>query len=123
MIRRFANGVALLLLGMPVAVPAVPASAPLVRVGRIDTPIHPVAANYLQKLLADASRDGASLVVVTLSTPGGLFSSTRDMTSAILASRVPVATFVYPPGAQAASVSIDGSSVIRVRFCDCSSST
>ena len=88
---------------MPVAVPAVPASAPLVRVARIDTPIHPVAANYLQKLLADASRDGASLVVVTLSTPGGLFSSTRDMTSAILASRVPVATFVYPPGAQAAS--------------------
>ncbi len=79
------------------------AAVPLVRVGRIETPIHPAAANYLSKLLREADRDGASLVVVELSTPGGLLSSTREMISAILASRVPVATFVAPSGAQAAS--------------------
>jgi len=77
--------------------------APLVVVGRIDTPIHPAAANYLKKLLAGAERDNAALVVVGLSTPGGLLTSTREMTTAILLSRVPVATFVTPSGASAAS--------------------
>jgi membrane-bound serine protease (ClpP class) len=77
--------------------------APLVVVGRIDTPIHPACANYLTKVLAQAEKEGAALVVLTLSTPGGLLASTREMSSAILASKVPVATFVAPSGAQAAS--------------------
>src|SRR5262245_22614098 len=76
---------------------------PLVVEARIDTPIHPASASYLKKTLAAAERDGASLVVLTLSTPGGLLASTREMSSAILQSRVPVATFVAPSGAQAAS--------------------
>ncbi len=77
--------------------------APRVVTGRIDTPIHPASAAYLKRLLAGAQEDGAALVVLTLSTPGGLFASTREMTSAILASKVPVATYVSPSGAQAAS--------------------
>ncbi len=80
-----------------------PGSAPLVVAGRIDTPVHPASAGYLKKLLDDAQKDGAALVVVTLSTPGGLLASTREMSSAILASKVPVATYVAPAGAQAAS--------------------
>ncbi|MGH9368919.1 MAG: NfeD family protein [Thermoanaerobaculia bacterium] len=104
MIERALRGIALLLLWLaPAAVPAPEAAAPLVRVGRIDTPVHPVAASYLGKLLREAERDGAHLVVLGLSTPGGLLSSTREMTSAILRSKVPVATFVSPAGAQAAS--------------------
>ncbi len=79
------------------------ASTPLVIVGRIDTPIHPAAANYLAGVLARAEKEGADLVVLTLSTPGGLLASTREMSSAILQSKVPVATFVAPSGAQAAS--------------------
>src|SRR5689334_9703634 len=79
------------------------ASTPLVVEARIDTPIHPAAANYLSGVLARAGKEGAALVVLTLSTPGGLLASTRDMSSAILLSRVPVATFVAPSGAQAAS--------------------
>ncbi len=77
--------------------------APLVLSGRIDTPIQPASADYLKRLLVGAEADGAALVVVTLSTPGGLLASTREMSSAILASRVPVATYVAPSGAQAAS--------------------
>jgi membrane-bound serine protease (ClpP class) len=42
-------------------------------------------------------------VVLCLSTPGGLLTSTRVMASAILASRVPVVTYVSPSGASAAS--------------------
>ena len=75
----------------------------MVRIGRIDTPIHPAAALYLSKLVHEAERDRAALVVVELSTPGGLFTSTREMTTSILLSKVPVATFVAPSGAQAAS--------------------
>jgi len=87
--------------GGPTADPA--SRGPLVVTGRVDTPIHPAAANYLQGLIARAEKENASLVVVGLSTPGGLLSSTREMTSAILASRVPVATFVSPSGSSAAS--------------------
>ncbi len=76
---------------------------PLVLVGRIDTPIHPASANYLKKLLRLAEQEGAVLVVVGLSTPGGLLTSTREMASAILLSKVPVVTFVSPSGAQSAS--------------------
>jgi membrane-bound serine protease (ClpP class) len=78
-------------------------TAPLVVVGRIDTPIHPAAADYLRKVLVQAEEDHASLVVLTLSTPGGLLSSTREMTSEILQSKVPVVMYVAPAGAQAAS--------------------
>jgi membrane-bound serine protease (ClpP class) len=79
------------------------AGKPLVVVGRIDTPIHPAAANYLEKLIKGAERDGAALVVLCLSTPGGLLTSTRVMASAILVSKVPVVTYVSPSGASAAS--------------------
>jgi len=79
------------------------ARAPLVLVGRIDTPIHPAAANYVRRLIGEAEKDGASLIVLGLSTPGGLLSSTRDITSAMLASRVPIATYVSPSGSSAAS--------------------
>lgn len=79
------------------------APAPRVMVAAIDTPIHPAAANYLVRVLKDAETDQAALVVLTLSTPGGLLASTREMSAAILASRVPVVTFVAPSGAQAAS--------------------
>jgi membrane-bound serine protease (ClpP class) len=79
------------------------AGKPLVVVGRIDTPIHPAAASYLDKLIKGAERDGAALVVLCLSTPGGLLTSTRVMASAILASKVPVVTYVSPSGASAAS--------------------
>src|SRR6266542_2048468 len=79
------------------------ARTPLVVAGRIDTPIHPAAANYLNKLVKGAEKDGAELVVLGLSTPGGLLTSTREMASAILLSKVPVVTFVSPSGASAAS--------------------
>ena len=72
-------------------------------VGRVDTPIHPASALYLRKLIRSAEEDHAALVVVGLSTPGGLLTSTREMTTAILLSKVPVATFVWPAGSQAAS--------------------
>jgi membrane-bound serine protease (ClpP class) len=62
-----------------------------------------VAAGQLAKALDRAAAQGAPVVVVRLDTPGGLLSSTREMIQAILASRVPVAMYVAPNGARAAS--------------------
>jgi membrane-bound serine protease (ClpP class) len=87
----------------PAAAPTSAVRAPTVLVARVDTPIQPAAANYLKKILRAAEQEGAALVVVELSTPGGLLTSTREMTSAILRSKVPVVTYVAPSGAQSAS--------------------
>lgn len=93
----------LAVLAVPAAFGAVQTEAPVVLLARIETPIHPAAAAYLKKTLAAAEKEHAALVVVGLSTPGGLLTSTRQMVSDILRSPVPVATFVSPSGAQAAS--------------------
>lgn len=69
----------------------------------IKGPIGFVAADRLVKAIQQAASDRAELLVVRLDTPGGLLSSTREMTQAILSSQVPVAMYVAPSGARAAS--------------------
>ncbi len=69
----------------------------------IDGAIGPATADYLARGLDAAADDNAALVVVRMDTPGGLDTSMRDMIRDILASPVPVATYVTPGGARAAS--------------------
>ncbi len=81
-----------------------PASgAPVVYSAEVDSIIHPVSAEYMIETLEEADRTGAALVVFTLRTPGGLVDSTRDIVTKMLAARTPVAVFVGPSGARAAS--------------------
>ncbi|WP_287369203.1 nodulation protein NfeD [Thauera sp.] len=70
---------------------------------RIDGVIGPASADYIHKGLAQATARGAQLVVIEMDTPGGLDTSMRTIIKDILASPVPVATFVAPEGARAAS--------------------
>jgi membrane-bound serine protease (ClpP class) len=65
--------------------------------------IGPASADYIIRGLARAQQQGAPLVVLELDTPGGLDSAMRQIVQAILASPVPVATYVSPQGARAAS--------------------
>lgn len=80
-----------------------PGSAGEVYLLRVRTIIHPVAARYLQESLAEADAAGAAALVLELDTPGGLLTSTREMSEAMLAAETPVIVYVAPSGAQAAS--------------------
>ncbi|MFG0546145.1 nodulation protein NfeD [Pseudomonas sp. YQ_6] len=90
----------LLLLGITPGGKAAPGA---VWVLNIDDAIGPASADYLVRSLSQAQAQGAQLVVIRMDTPGGLDSAMRQMIKAILASPVPVASYVAPSGARAAS--------------------
>ncbi|MGK9234479.1 nodulation protein NfeD [Inquilinus limosus] len=69
----------------------------------IDGPIGPATARHLHDALAEAAERRAGVVVLRLDTPGGLATSMREIIAEVLASPVPVAGFVAPSGAHAAS--------------------
>jgi membrane-bound serine protease (ClpP class) len=78
-------------------------SSPTVYAADVDSIIHPVSAEYMIETMDRADRAGAILVIFTLRTPGGLVDSTRDIITRMLAAKTPVAVFVGPSGARAAS--------------------
>jgi len=79
-----------------------PGSASIYRI-IVDAPVHPISSEYITRSIEKAERDNAPLLIIVLNTPGGLDSSMREIIAKILASRVPVVTYVAPAGARAAS--------------------
>ncbi len=65
--------------------------------------VHPVTTEIVSAALSQADAQNAALVVLRLNTPGGLMDAMRDTIQKIVASRVPVVTYVSPSGGRAAS--------------------
>jgi membrane-bound serine protease (ClpP class) len=70
---------------------------------RIGDEIEPVIAEYVDNGIAEAAHRHASLVLITMDTPGGLSTSMEDIIHNILQSPVPVAIFISPAGSRGAS--------------------
>jgi membrane-bound serine protease (ClpP class) len=105
---RHRNGVASLwrafvaALALVLATTSVANAAP-VSVLRLHDAIGPASADYLVRGIKKAGEAGAPLVVIELDTPGGLDTSMRQVIQEILAAPLPVAVYVSPQGARAAS--------------------
>ena len=82
---------------------AVTGRAGAVTVLEISGPIGPATSRYIERGIQAAHTRGSRLVVLQMDTPGGLDTSMRDIIRAILASTIPVATYVAPSGSRAAS--------------------
>jgi membrane-bound serine protease (ClpP class) len=90
---------ALLVLACAVALPC---AADVLKIN-VDSPIHPIAEEYIARAIATAERRHSEALLIELNTPGGLLDSTREIIEKILASRVPVIVYVAPSGVRAAS--------------------
>ena len=93
----------ILLLALLAALFPAAAHAQVVYSAEVDSIIHPVSAQYMIDTIDRADAANAALVVFTLRTPGGLVDSTRDIVSKMIAAKTPIAVYVAPSGARAAS--------------------
>ncbi len=85
-------------------------AAPLIGLGaervvaiNIDGVVHPVTSEIVGRAIELAAHTNASALLIRLNTPGGLVEATRQITEKIVASPVPVITYVTPSGGRAAS--------------------
>jgi len=69
----------------------------------VDAPIHPITSEYVLNSIDKAEQTNASLIIMTLNTPGGLDTSMREIIEKILNSKTPIAAYVSPSGSRSAS--------------------
>lgn len=78
-------------------------ASPKIIAVNVDGVVHPVTAEIVASAISQARQENASLVLVRLNTPGGLMDAMETTIQEILASSIPVVTYVTPSGGRAAS--------------------
>ena len=73
---------------------------------RMNMMILPGTSAYLERAVTEASQQGAKIAVVYLNTPGGILQTTQDMVQFMFQSPIPVAVYIAPQGATAASAGV-----------------
>ncbi|WP_448587691.1 NfeD family protein [Thermocrinis sp.] len=68
-----------------------------------DDAVSPIMLEYVKRNIAEAEKEGGSLFVLELNTPGGLETSMRQIIQEFQRTPLPVVVYVYPPGGRAAS--------------------
>jgi len=68
--------------------------------------INPIIARYIGNTIARAEKEGAELLIIQIDTPGGLVTSTHEITKSLLNCKIPVITYISPKGARAASAGV-----------------
>ena len=97
---------ALLLTGLLLTLPPTAGSqstAPEIWVVNLDGAVGPASVDMIIRTIDDATSGQAQAVILRMDTPGGLDAAMRDLVEAILASTIPIITYVAPDGARAAS--------------------
>ena len=93
----------MLLCALPLSGGNAASTRPQILIADIKGVIAPVSVEIVTRALEQAARENAAAVVLRLDTPGGLMESMRNISQRIIASPVPVITWVAPGGARAAS--------------------
>jgi membrane-bound serine protease (ClpP class) len=92
----------IVLIALALVAQAAPAASKVIAVD-VDGMVHPITTEIVGGALAQAKEQNASLVLIRLNTPGGLMDAMRETIAKIVASPVPVVTYVAPSGGRAAS--------------------
>ncbi|MDI6814627.1 MAG: nodulation protein NfeD [Dehalococcoidales bacterium] len=79
------------------------AATPTIEVLHVDGTIVPIVADYINRGLNQAEAKGSTVVIIQLSTPGGVLSTTQEIVERILNAKVPVVVYVSPAGGWAGS--------------------
>ena len=95
--------IAILIAGALLGVPAFTQTSSRIIAVNVDSIVHPITVEILSRVLKQAENEHASAVLIRLNTPGGLLDATRAIVQRMLASSVPVITYVTPSGGRAAS--------------------
>ncbi|MGF6275940.1 membrane-bound serine protease (ClpP class) [Massilia sp. UYP11] len=93
----------LILLALLALLPAPACAAPGVGLLTIDGALGPANADHVVRGIERSAAQGHQLLILKMDTPGGLDTAMRTVIKAILGSPVPVAAYVAPSGARAAS--------------------
>ena len=85
---------------------AAAASTRTVEVLHLEGEVNAVMADYVSTSLKQAAKDGVGAVVIEVNTPGGISTAMDDIETSLLNAPVPVAVYVAPSGARAASAGL-----------------